>query len=390
MKKYLLTTTAIALFSAGSAVAKGPTVTVGGYADFQLGIADQDAVDIPNLGVFDRDYHTRTDTEVHIKVDGKTDSGLGYGAYIELEADVNADDTTGANNDAERTYIYVESGFGRVELGANGSASGALGVSAATFARATGGVGGDFYQYVDLDGSANDRYYILPGLTSDVGLPGEASRDGVTDSAFAGRTTANKITYYSPRLQGVQLGLSYTPDQDERGTGAGFSGESDATGIEDVWNLGLNYRGSYDDLSIEASFTAEWGEAEAAANDDLESYAFGLNGSYAGFTFGGSLGLSDEYGQTAADDKEAFFWTLGGAYEFGPFAASVTYLASEIENGTSANADSEFSNLSVGADYQLAPGLVPYVEVNFFDTDDNSTGADNDGTVFIVGTELNF
>ena len=51
--------------------------------------------------------------------------------------------------------------------------------------------------------------------------------------------------------------------------------------------------------------------------------------------------------------------------------------------------------MSIGADYKLAPGLVPYVEVSFFEADDNVTdvaGAseDNEGTVFIVGTALNF
>lgn len=405
MKKILLATTAVGLFAAATAHAQGPTVTVGGYADFQVGSADQEPLYETSTGAnaFSSDLHTRTDTEVYIKVDGKTDNGLGYGAYIELEADVNGDDNaTNANNNSERTYLYVESGFGRVEVGATGDAGDALRVDASTFARATGGIGGDFYQYVDLGNgqaaAAGSDYYILPGLPTAVGLTGEA--DG---GAINARATANKISYYSPRIQGLQLGVSYTPDQDERGTADGFSGDGNGgagtTGIENAWNIGLNYEGEFEGFGIEASAQAEWGNTEdnaaaATTRDDLQAYAFGLAGSYAGFTLGGSYGIIDESSNTATLNTETDYWTVGGAYAFGPFAASVSYFSSEIDNQAVANTDSEFQNLVVGADYQLAPGLVPYIEVAFFETDNNiantATTVDNEGTVFIVGTELNF
>ena len=397
MKKLLLSTTAIGLFAAGSALAEGPTVKVGGYADFQVGSGDQASVYTQvDDGTYSRDLHTRTDTELHINVDGKTDSGLGYGAYIELEADVNADDNTAAaNNKAERTYIYVESGFGRVEAGATGDAGDALRVDAGTIARATGGIAGDFYHYVNLRGdaeAANTNYYILPGLPTASGLLGNAG-----DGDISARATANKLSYYSPRIQGLQAGLSYTPDQDERGTAAGFSGGHD-TSLENVLNVGLNYQTQLNDVTIEAAVTGETGDKEntaaaIATTDGLEAYALGLSAGYQGFTLAGSYGSVDEFGNTITDNTSASYWTLGGAYEFGPFATSLTYLASEVENEDGTN-DAEFSNLSVGVDYQLAPGLVPYAEVSFFDTDNNiadtSTTSDNDGTVFLVGTQLSF
>jgi len=405
MKKILLATTAVGLFAAASANASGPTVTVGGYADFQVGSSDQESLfeASPATNAFSKDLHTRTDTEIYIKVDGKTDNGLGYGALIELEADVSADDDTGANNNAERAYIYVESGFGRVEVGATGDAGDALRVDASTFARATGGIGGDFYKYADLGNSQTpvsvSDFYILPGLPTAVGLTGEA--DGGVKTA---RATANKISYYSPRIQGLQLGVSYTPDQDERGTASGFSSDSNGaagavTGIENAWNVGLNYDGEFSGFGIEASAQAEWGNTEnaglvATTRDDLQAYAFGLAGSYAGFTLGGSYGIIDESSNTATLNTETDYWTLGAAYVFGPFGTSVSYMDSTIENQTGTN-DSEFQNIVVGADYQLAPGLVPYVEVSFFETDNNiadvaGTSVDNEGTIFIVGTELNF
>ena len=165
MKKILLATTTLGLIAAG-AHAEGPVVTVGGFADVQVGSGHQEnlferqtsagAVTGSNLdtSIYSRELHTRTDTNIHFKVDGRADNGLGYGAYIELNADTNANDTTNADNSARRTYLYVESGFGRVEAGATGDAGNALRVDASTFARATGGIGGDFYKYVDLANGA--------------------------------------------------------------------------------------------------------------------------------------------------------------------------------------------------------------------------------------------
>lgn len=412
MKKFLLATTAVGLF-ATAAVADGlksPVITVGGYADFQVGTASQEGLyeNAAGTNPFSRDLHSRTDTEIHFKIDGKTDSGLGYGAFIELEADTSPDDATSTTNagNAERTFIYVENEmFGRVEAGATGDAADALRVDASRLARGAGGIGGDFFNYVDLGaGAPNDpvsdsSYYILPGLPTAAGLTGEVALGQQTN-----RATANKISYYSPRIAGFQGGVSYTPDQDARGTALGFSGSNNGTpntttGLENAWNAGLNYQGEFNDFGLEASAQGEWANTEdngavATARDDLQAYAFGLSGNYAGFSAGGSYGIIDELSNTATLNTEADYWTAGGAYEFGPFGTSVTYMSSVIENQGLAGNDAEFSNISVGADYQLAPGLVPYVEVNFFNTEDDrantATSVDNEGTIFLVGTQVNF
>jgi predicted porin len=408
MKKVLLTTTALGLFAAGSAFAAGPVVTVGGSADFQVGAGSQEGVyktQGANDTYFTRDYHSRTDTTLHIKADGKADNGLGYGAYIELNADVNSNDTSAQNNaNARKTYLYVETGFGRVEAGATGDAGNALKVDASTFARATGGIGGDYYKYVDLSGDSalhNNVYYVLPGLPTAAGLPGETAPGVANGDTHLDRATANKVSYYSPRIQGFQAGVSFTPDQDERGTASSFSGNNvtapDAGHFVDVFNGGLNYQAEFNNFGINASITGETGTAKDDASnttnyDDLQAYAAGLSLSYAGFTLGGSYGDAPEYGQDSTFDSSLSYWTLGAAYEFGPFGTSVTYMDSTIEHqGALAAGDRELTNLSVGADYQLAPGLVPYVEVNFFDTDDNTAATvDNNGSVVIVGTQLNF
>lgn len=371
MKKVLLGTSALigAGFIAASAQAASPSVSVGGFIDFQVGISDQDL----ETGIHTRDTKFQNDTEVHVTVDGKTDSGLGYGAVIELEADIAAD-KNGEGVNADKTYLFLEGAFGRVEMGGNAGAEEALRVDASTFARAVGGIDGDWYLYANPGAGT---YVLRPNLPTEHSITTLGST-----GAGAAINDASKLTYYTPRYSGVQLGVSYTPDQGDGNLSGRLTGDT-ATDYEDVFGIGLHYEGQYDNVGISASATGEFGDHESAAMEDLEAYALGLNVSFAGFTVGGSYGDWQESGQATGSTADSDYWTLGAAYEVGPFAASITYLNSEFTT-------SELDNISIGADYQLAPGLVPYVEVSFFDFDLAGTTGDNDGTVVLLGTELSF
>jgi predicted porin len=361
MKKILFTSALVgSVVLAGSAMAAAPQVKLGGHISFEAAHTDQDN----DTGV--RDIRSRNNTEVHINVEGKADSGLIYGATIELEADVNAaDDNEGLN--ADKTFIYLQDDFGRVELGANGDAAAALGVSAASVARATGGIDGSAVYYINTTGIGSGTFILAPDLPT-------ADAAGVIEDA-------NKITYYSPRFSGLQLGVSFTPDQGDVGTASGFSTDADANNYENVFNLGVNYTADYEGVAVEASATGEFGENETAAREDLSAWALGLKLGYENFSIAGSYADWDESNQTVGSNQDSDLWSIGAAYEQGPAAVSVTYLDSEF----GAN---EYTHLSIGADYQLAAGLVPFVEVNFFDLESGTTS--NDGTVVLVGTHLDF
>lgn len=361
MKKFLLGTTALigaATLFASAAHAEGPAVTLGGFVDFQAGYVDQDLDATGTVG--GRDLKFQNDTEIHVKVDGKADNGLGYGAVVELEADVTPD-ADGEGFNADKTYLFLESNFGRVELGNNFAPTHTMKVDASTFARGTGGVDGDFYDFV----AGTAGFIVTPDLPLNY---------------VSATEDATKIVYYTPRAGGFQAGVSYTPDSGNSGTAAGFTTDADLGQDENVFDLGLNYTGQYDQVGIAASATGSFGSAETSATEDLEAYALGLNLNYMGFTAGGSYG---DYQDSLGANTDASFWNVGLGYETGPFGASVSYFDSEA--GTN-----EFSNLIVGADYKLAPGLVPYVEVNFFDLDAAGVVSDNEGTAVLAGTQLTF
>lgn len=362
MKKVLLATTAIlgVVGFASVAAADAPRVTVGGFIDFQGAYLDEDAVGLNN-----KDYGFRNDTEIHFSIDGKTDRGLGYGAVIELEADLN-DDTTASGTNSDRTYIYLDGTFGRFELGANTDAATALKVDGSTIARATGGIDGDWFRFAAAP--VGTAFIVRPDLP--------VSHGGVTTPGLT--ENAGKVTYYSPDLSGFQVGVSYTPDASAKGQS--FTSVPTPGTFEDTWSGGVTYNRQFDGFALGLSATTEWGDISGAGFDDNESYALGAS---VGF---GAISLAGSWGDVENAFGDGEYYTLGAAYDFGSFGASVSYLDSEQDVAAVTN---DFDNLVFGVDYALAPGLTPYAEVSLFDY--NGAGAaDNDGTVFIVGTQLAF
>lgn len=372
MKNILLGTTGLvgAVLLAASASAETPKVTVGGFIDFQAGFANDD------LDAAQRAQGFRNDSEVGVRVDGKSDSGLGYGAVIDLEADVTADsDNQGLN--ASRTYVYLDGGWGRFELGSNQGASSALSVGAEKIAVATGGINGAWTYFANATGG---NYVSTPELPIVHG----------STAALGGETTdnINKITYYSPRFSGFQLGLSYAPDGTDRGQTVTRT-DSAAGGVGDIIDAGLAYQGQFDAVKVGAALTTQFGQADTNATEDLSAWNLGLNLGIQGFSLAGSYGDWGDSLRAKGSNNDASYWTAGLAYAGGPFGVSATYLDSDYENGAGA-ASNDFNNLVLGADYKLAPGLTPYAEVSFYEFDAPGTAADNDGTVLILGTQLAF
>src|SRR6185295_2245500 len=109
MKKILLGTTTLigaASLLAGAALAETPKVTLGGYFDTQVGIVNEDMDTNLRAGAF------RTESEINVRVDAKTDAGLGYGALINLNTS-STDDGDNVDRQTPHNYLYVDGNWGR-------------------------------------------------------------------------------------------------------------------------------------------------------------------------------------------------------------------------------------------------------------------------------------
>ena len=376
MKNILLGTTvlgAAALF-AGVAHAETPKVTLGGYADFQAGFVGEDNDANKRSGAF------RSDDVITFRIDGKSDAGLGYGAAVDLHADVSGDtdNAKDAEGTARRTYIYVDGGWGRVQAGSDLGVTNTMKIGAESIAHGTGGIDGDWTYFVS---PTSGNVISTPDLILDHGSFGQ----------FSDRSSENinKVSYYTPRFAGVQLGVSYLFDTTASDRGQVLSRGDSNNEAENVILGGINYEGKFSDVSVGVAATGEFGNAEVSTLNDLRTYNVGAKVGYMGFSVAGSYGdLGDSLrAKATSSDSDNDYWTLGAAYETGPFGASVTYLDSTYDNGTTHN---DFSNLSFSTDYKLAPGLTPYAEVDIIKVDPTGTVDDNDATVFLLGTQVQF
>lgn len=463
-----------------------PVVTVGGFLNFTAAARSQDAeyeksrlpdamlnddrlIDSAHAGTDNR-YSNRVsfanDSEIYIKVGAISDSGLKYGAIVELEADTTTDGR-GEGFNADKTFIFTESQIGKFEFGNNNAANQKMKVGPAVFARATGGINGKYLEHInfpmlahstnapagatavcqggvgidvngDVGGAACEnvklpRFILIP--QSPVAHGGYAKgfynrvsdNDYLSDSAgnvessygsfnrnsnsligykngsFGQMEDATKISYYTPRINGWQGGVSFTPDTGDNGTSASISG-GDSGDVENVISWGLNYSNNLGNLGVAFSVTGENGTFEnseilpvAASNQisrsDLAAYDAGLMLTYFGFTIGGSYGYwgdslqpdkgiySCDYDNTSAladqdctsttskKFADAQYYTGGAAYEFGPFAASLTYLVSDFQKN-------KYKAMSFGIDYKIARGLMPYLEVTKFKFESNQPKSD--------------
>lgn len=375
MKKILLGTTGLvgAALLAASASAETPKVTVGGFIDFQAGFGSDD------LDTAQRSQGFRNDSEVSVRVDGKSDSGLGYGAVIDLEADVTAD-ADGEGLNASRTYIYLDGGWGRFELGSNQGAAATMAIDADNIAVATGGINGAWHYFANFP-TGGASFITTPELVAEHGPASTAPGSESTDNN-------NKITYYSPRFSGFQIGVSYAPDLTDRGQTVTRSDTGASAG--DIVDLALNWEGNWDAVSLGVAATGAFGDGDTGV-EDIRTYNIGAMLGYMGWSIAGSYGdWNDSLQSTGGVNDDADYWTLGVAYEGGPFGVSATYIDSNFEPGVAGQSDNEFDNLVIGADYKLAPGLTPYAEISFYDYEAAGTTNDNDGTVFLLGTQLAF
>jgi predicted porin len=405
MKKILLGTTALigATLLAGVASAEDPKVTVGGFSTFEAAYSKSD--NNPN----EQKPAFRNDNEIHFNIAGKTDAGLGYGAEIDLQADIDgsgASSGAGSANqglNAHRTYSWLQGDqWGHVEFGSNDGAARTLKVDASNIARATGGIDGDFVRFADTTnpaGGSGTAFGTTGAGRSFITAPRLPVEHGPATTFYSDTwTNDTKITYYTPRFSGFQLGVSYAPDLNNRGQ---LTNRVDsATATLDAHNIisgGINYEGQFNagdmgPFGLAVALTGEAGKTDSLATgatpDDLRAWNGGAKLSWLGWSAAGSYGdWKSSFG-----NNQAYYWTAGLAYETGPIGASVTYMDSRDKP---AGENNKFRDVSFGVDYKLAPGLTPFVEYTWYDLDANGNPAagglvDNRGGVLIVGSQLSF
>ena len=384
MKKALIGTSA--LIAVGLLTAQGASaadrISLGLSGNYRVlgGIVNQDDGTGESVAGA-RDHGIGTDGKINFSGSTTLDNGIEVGVRVELEAQ-------GIADTIDEHYIWIENTdvWGRLEFGDRDGADNKMNVLA-PFVFGPAIVGVQTIQLASAPGAAGASSF---GSTNGAAVP-------VVVPGLSGDST--KLTYYTPRFSGIQLGISYTPDPQEN-LGAGFGTpvaalETTVGGVGEILELGANWNGNLGDASVRASATYASADGEGAAGtqtNDRDEWTGAISFSMNGWSFGGQYQNGETNGGalstvTQRDDIEMRF---GLTYATGAWVLGVEYASREVE--VTATGEDEVTIWGLGANRNLGAGISAGIGVHIWDWSDDLSAAasENDATEFFFVTQVSF
>ena len=377
MKKFLLGTTAIVaagmIVSAPSAIAAEKIkLGVGGYMEQWVGYVANDDSATEDFSGFD----VKSDAEVNFKGSTTLDNGISVGVNVQLEANSNRGDQI------DESYIIVKGGFGEINLGSENSAQYKMHYAPSDF-----GIGlnsGDQFSWTSMTSTA-------AGDSINQGAGYFRGPFGSTYVEPAQANDSEKITYYTPRIEGLQFGVSYSPDTSQDSNG-GINRDSVNS---DLVMAGLNFNRNFGSTNFRASLGYGMVTDEATRSGESPSAVnAGIGLKVGGFGVGVSYATFDETGATEGTGVNA-----GVSYASGPWGVSFTYFHGEKDGTTTAGVltgEGEQDTFHMSAKYALGPGVTAAGTLGHsqFTSDDTALigdeAAEVNATYVVVGLKLSF
>jgi len=254
-----------------------------------------------------------------LRVQRLHDSGLitGMRANFLLARDSLSADTYG-NDTIQKFYVYVQSGIGRVEIGQQDGAAATLGLK-----------GPQVDDHVSLE-NPDSRLFRNP-------VTGEAFNMFTGENtAVKASSNASKISFISPRLFGVELGISYTPNLVKGPVPFLFSNPSNGPNTQaSIWEGVITYTRQLGeiDAGISAAYARGALRNPTPGSADIYDWAVGLQFEAeiiddVELSWGGGFRASNGYGFSrktvyeGSPTQRVYFsamaqmdsWKLGGEY----------------------------------------------------------------------------
>ena len=329
----LLILTGMMAGPAGARPLSAIELELGGYMEQSVGLAHNQpgvrvsretgaptVVAVPNLA------GQRSDAEIWFRGRGHLSADLVIGFVVQLEADSQPD------RQIDESYLFLEGRPGRLVLGAENDAA--------------------YLQHVSAPRAGAAWGVLESAATSWVYKPRYVSFLSTTAPMTAGDD--RKVTYFTPRLAGTQLGLSVTPSESETGRDVADR----ARDRTNTLTLSANGRWGWGDTRL--SLSAGWvhaGGAVAATTADrrapIDDAALGAELRHRRFTIG--AGFRRLVNPGGAQHGRAM--ALGIAWEADDLAAGLGVLRSETA-GTQTSPGADLGDLAMlSGSYRLGPGV---------------------------------
>jgi len=283
------------------------TTEISGTVAFQAGIYDND-----NPGELGRAF--RSDIDLRVRMLGEMENGILYGSEIQLQTP----DKTRSSVQLDEAYLFFSSTWGRIELGDEDGAMPKMAIYAPAI-----GLG-------QLDGDY-DQFTL------------ESIQDIAPPFYAAASEKATKITYYTPRFLGFQMGASYAPEAD-----LGNNSAPQSTVESDYIEGGINYLTEINDIGLAGGATVVRSRDRNSSATESTPLGYQVGGqiSNAGVTVGG--GYTNYDGARGIADG----FNIGISFQEESYAVGAQYARMQTEAGRN------LDGLGFGASYILAPGLL--------------------------------
>ena len=315
MKRILLGTTALVAagaFAVGTAqademMAEPVSVGVGGYTTGAIGFASDgdddkraDSIDyVFEIGV---SGSTTLDNGITVAVSGQLGRSSGRAPSANKDADA------AGGTDFDEIHTTLSGSFGALRIGRTESAAFNATVSAP--GSAIGGMIGVNYDWFSTAGGSVNTF------------------SGI------GKEDAMKVVYTTPSFNGLTIGISYAPNDDEEN----FNDRSTA-GMGEHTAVGATYSS---DFMEGGSFTLGAGYEMASGDGDPSATRAGINVSVDQVSFGG--GMYDH-------DVDGLQFDVGASWTEGATELGLQFANKETEDGDASKAA---ANLT----YTLGPGVL--------------------------------
>lgn len=322
--------------------------SLGGFVKFQYGVFDPAPPRTDDQGA-------RLDGELHLELAGQTDTGVTYGGRLQL--------VRAAKPRDNGTYLSAGWAWGEFRLGDYGGAAKELSVSAPTV-----GIG-------QIDGDL-DRF----GGPSTLMAPYALANDDST-----------RLTYLSPAVFGIRLGLSYAPEL--AGGGIESVPEPRVRGIDrhqNVVEVGVDVARDVGDVTVTTGAAYVGGDAKPGARlHDLAGGSIGTKLAWNGLTVGGAF-VYDGAGTLPVDPRPGHVLVesivseinLGATYELGRWNLGASW-AHDWRKAQSSN-----DIWAMGAVYKIVDGVTIAADLLRY-TEPRGTGL-FEGTALIAETAVHF
>ena len=195
----------------------------------------------------------------------------------------------------------------------------------------------------------------------------------------------------TPRVGGLQLGVSFTPNNADRNGGENNAGVSAEANQDDIIELGLSYKGRVRGVDYKLSYTSVEGSS-TEGGDDPESTSSGFALSYGDWSFGGNLSEYenlDEVDDTRYVNSETIE-TVNYGLKYRLNKAShigIGFTEGEETHDDAGRTKTEYEETTIGGGTKLTDG----VRVGYYYTMSEAThgdAEDAEGEVSALGMTL--